>query len=378
MSTPPDQTDAAGSQIRPVPRAGVLDITAYVPGIAGQGAAPVIHMLASNENPLGTSDAAKKAFHDVAETLHEYPDPAANPLKEAIRETYGLAPENIVVGNGSDELISLLAQAYTTRGDEILYSAHGFLMYRIAALSAGATPVAVPETADLHFDVDAVLSAVTDRTRIVFIANPNNPTGTYIPSSEVRRLHAGLPPNVILAIDAAYAEYVQDNDYESGIELVSSSSNTVMLRTFSKMYGLAGLRLGWMYGPDHICDIFNRVRGAFNVNMAACAAGAAAMRDKAFVANAISHNGQWLPWLTSELRALGVGVTPSVGNFVLAHFPDEDGKRAADVFENLRSQGILTRRMGGYGFPNALRISLGTEDGNRAVIDALRTLFARN
>ena len=237
-------------------------------------------------------------------------------------------------------------------------------------MAAGATPVVVKEK-DERADVDAILAAVTERTRIVFLANPNNPTGTYLPFEEVRRLQAGLPGDVLLVLDAAYAEYVRRNDYESGLELVSSSQNVVMTRTFSKIYGLAGLRIGWMYAPAHVIDAVNRVRGPFNVNAAAIAAGAAAIRDRAHVENAVAFNEKWLPWLTDELTTLGLRVTPSIGNFVLIHFPGTDGKTADAADAYLTARGYVLRRVAAYGFPNALRMSIGAEEANRGVVAAL-------
>jgi histidinol-phosphate aminotransferase len=354
----------------PAPRAGILEIDPYVPGDErGQG--PRIFKLSSNETPLGPSPLALAAFRAQAERLHLYPDGASVALRQAIAEAHGLAAERIVCGNGSDELLNLFAQAYLSPGDEGIFTEHGFLVYRIAILSAGGVPVVAPESVETA-DVDAILERVTPRTRIVFLANPNNPTGTYLPFSEVKRLAAALPRRVLLVLDAAYAEYVRRNDYESGIELAGQAPNVVMTRTFSKIYGLAGLRLGWAYGPAAVIDVVNRTRGPFNVNAAASAAGIAAVGDRAHVERAADHNATWLSWLSGEMAGLGLRVTPSVGNFLLIHFSDEAGKGApaADAF--LRSRGLVLRAMAGYGFPNALRASVGTEEANRALVAALR------
>ncbi|MEM8743632.1 MAG: histidinol-phosphate transaminase, partial [Pseudomonadota bacterium] len=341
----------------PEPRPGILDISPYVPGESGlKGDAPVIK-LSSNETPLGPSKAAMAAFQEAVDHAL-YPDGSARELREAIATSYGLNPEHIVCGAGSDELLALLAQAYLGPGDEAIYTEHGFLVYRIVILANGATPVIAPET-NARTDVDAILAKVTDKTKMVFVANPNNPTGTYLPYDELQRLRKGLPENVLLVIDAAYAEYVRRNDYEAGIELVSSTENTVMTRTFSKIHGLAALRLGWCYAPGPIADVLNRIRGPFNVSAPAIAAGVAALKDPAHAAKAADHNEQWLAWLTDEIGALGLDVTPSVANFLLVHFPDEDGKRASDADEALKAERIILRRVTGYGFPNALRLSVG-------------------
>jgi len=231
----------------------------------------------------------------MAERLEYYPDGAAHDLREALAARHGLNPERIVCGNGSDELLELLAHAYLGPGDEAIYTEHGFLVYPIAIKANGATPVVAPEK-NLTADVDAILERVSGRTKMVFLANPNNPTGTYLPFDEVKRLHAGLPESCLLVLDAAYAEYVRRNDYEAGIELVSASNNVVMTRTFSKAYGLAGLRLGWLYGPENVVDVLNRVRGPFNVNAAALAAGVAAVEDVEHLERAVRHNEKWLPW----------------------------------------------------------------------------------
>jgi histidinol-phosphate aminotransferase len=354
---------------RPAPRPGIMEIAAYVPGADTAHGGKKVHKLSANETPLGASPAATEAVRELTGRLEIYPDGSAKLLKEAIAAVHGLNPANIVCGNGSDDLLALLTRSYLQPGDEGIYSQYGFLVYKIQILAAGATPVMAPET-DERTDVDAILAAVTDRTKMVFIANPNNPTGTYLPFEEVRRLHAGLPQHVLLVLDAAYAEYVRKNDYEAGIELVSSSQNAVMTRTFSKIYGLAGLRLGWMYAPAAIADVINRVRDPFNVSAAAIVAGAAAMRDRAHVERAVAHNETWLRWLEKELSVLGLRVTPSVGNFLLVHF--HDGKRsaaAADKF--LLDRGYILRRVTAYGFPNALRLSVGTEEANRGVVTAL-------
>lgn len=355
--------------VRPVPRAGVLAIDPYVPGKAKANGGHKLHKLSSNESPLGASPHALEAYRSVTE-LQLYPDGSASDLRHAIGEVYGLDPERILCGCGSDEVLSLLAYAYLGEGDEAIYTEHGFLVYKIAILAAGATPVIAPEK-DLATDVDAILERVTEKTKMVFVANPNNPTGTYIPFDEVKRLHAGLPKSCLLVLDAAYAEYVREADYNAGIELVDGAENVVMTRTFSKAYGLPALRLGWGYGPAHIIDALNRIRGPFNMNAAALAAGAAAVRDQPFLDNAVAHNEKWLPWVTQELRRIGLEVTPSVGNFVLIHFPEEDGQRAADADAFLLERGCVLRQVKAYGFDNALRMSIGSEEANKDVVAAL-------
>ncbi len=361
---------------RPRPQPGIMDIHAYVPGRDKAAPGVRLHKLSSNETPLGASPLAIKAVQEAAETLHAYPDGAARQLREAIARAHGLNADNIVCGNGSDELLGLLAQTYLGPGDEAIHSEHGFLIYKIQTLAAGATPVVAKET-DLRSDVDAILGCVTDRTRMVFLANPNNPTGTYLPDAEVRRLHAGLPPHVVLVLDAAYAEYVRRNDYESGIDLVSTNRNVVMTRTFSKIHGLAALRVGWMFGPTEIVDALNRVRGPFNINAAAIAAGTAAIADRAHMDEAFAHNDAWLPRLSEALRAIGLKVTPSVGNFLLIHFPTDrpaQSAEAADAY--LVERGFVLRRVTAYGFPHALRMSIGTDEANQGVIDALTEFMA--
>ena len=240
---------------RPQPRPGVLDIAPYIPGKSRAPGVAKIFKLSSNETPMGASESTIAAYRAVGEHLEDYPDGSASALREAIGDVFGLDPARIVCGAGSDDLLNLIARAYLSDGDEAIHTTHGFLVYPIATLGTGAKPVVAPEK-NFTADVDAILKLVSPRTKMVFLANPNNPTGTYIPFDEVKRLHKGLPPQVLLVLDAAYAEYVQRNDYESGIELVATSENVVMCRTFSKIYGLAALRLGWMYGPAHCgrCD----------------------------------------------------------------------------------------------------------------------------
>ena len=357
----------------PEPRPGILDIEAYVPGESGVAdGAPVIK-LSSNETPLGPSPKALEAFK-AASDLARYPDGTATALREAIASVYGLNPKRIVCGAGSDEILNLLANAYLGPGDEAIYTEHGFLVYRIAILANGATPVIAPET-DRRANVDAILGLVSEKTKIVFLANPNNPTGTYLPFDELQRLRKGLPGSVLLVIDAAYAEYVRRNDYEAGLELVATSDNTVMTRTFSKVHGLAALRLGWCYAPGPVADVLNRIRGPFNVSAPAIAAGVAAITDGAHTDKAITHNDKWLAWVTEKVSALGLEVTPSAANFVLIHFPDEDDQRAKDADRALKDAHIILRRVTGYGFPNALRMTIGTEDENRKTIAVLEAFM---
>ena len=354
----------------PIPRPGVLDIAPYVPGKSTATGGSKLHKLSSNETPLGASPAAIAAFKSVADTLERYPDGSATALRNAIAAVHGLNPERIVCGAGSDEVLHIIANAYIGPGDEAIYTEHGFLVYPIAIRSMGGTPVVVPEK-DYTAEVDAILERVNERTRVVFLANPNNPTGTYLPFREVRRLHAALPPRVLLVLDAAYAEYVRRNDYESGIELAGSAPNVVMTRTFSKIYGLAGLRLGWCYGPAAVIDAMNRIRGPFNVSSAAIAAGVAAINDAAHTARASAHNEAWVPKVTAAIAALGLKVTPSVANFVLIHFPDEAGRRAADADAFLLKRGVVLRRLEPYGLKNALRMTIGSEEANLATVQAL-------
>ncbi|KAB0677034.1 histidinol-phosphate transaminase [Aureimonas leprariae] len=360
---------------RPVPRKGILDIAAYVPGKSKAPAGVRLHKLSANETPLGPSPRVREALAGLADRLEIYPDGQSTLLREAIAEVHGLNPRNILCGNGSGELLQFLCAAYLADGDEAIYTEHAFSIYEIYTRSNGATPVVVPET-DLRADVDRMLAAVSPRTRIVFLANPNNPTGTYLPFDEVRRLHAGLPGHVLLVLDAAYAEYVRRNDYESGMELVSGSGNVVMTRTMSKIYGLASLRIGWMYAPEAIVDAVERIRPPFNINFAAMVAGAAAIRDREHVAKAVAHNAEWLERVSAEIRALGLDVAPSVANFVLIHFPEAAGRTAADADAFLTARGYILRRVSSYGLPNALRMTIGSEEANRGVVAALKEFLA--
>jgi len=355
---------------RPLPRPGVLDIDPYVPGKSKAPGVARVFKLSSNETPLGPSPKALAAYKAVAEHLQDYPDGASTALRQAIGQAFGLDPDRIICGAGSDDLINLIADAYLCDGDEAIYTTHGFLIYPIATLGSGAKPIAAAEKS-YTADVDAILAAVSARTKVVFLANPNNPTGTYVSFDEVKRLHSGLPPHVLLVIDAAYAEYVRRNDYEAGIELVATSENVVMLRTFSKIYGLAALRLGWLYGPEHLVDAINRIRGPFNVNAAASAAGIAAIADTAHVEMSRAHNDKWLAWLTDEIRKLGLEVTPSIANFVLIHFPEVKGRTAEDADAFLTRRGLILRRVKGYKLPNALRMTVGSEEANRLAVAAL-------
>jgi histidinol-phosphate aminotransferase len=353
----------------PQPRPGILDIAPYVGGESEVAGLARVIRLASNESALGPSPRAVEAYRALALELHRYPDGGSSELRRAIAKRYGLAADRIVCGTGSDELINLLARAYAGPGDEVIYSRHGFLMYALAAQSAGAAAVAVPER-NLTADVDGILARVNGKTKLVFLANPNNPTGTFVAREEVKRLHAGLPKSTVLVVDAAYADFITRNDYEPGIELVESGRNVVMLRTFSKIYALAALRIGWAYCSVEVADVLNRIRGVFNVSLPAQAAAVAALADVAAVDRAREHNDIWRPWLERELAAIGLHVTPSVANFVLVRFAAKP-KDAGAAFALLQSRGILTRKMGAYGLPEHLRISIGLEDEMRAVAAAL-------
>jgi len=359
----------------PLPRPGILNVMPYK---AGDGELPGfsrVIKLASNEGALGPSPMALERYRQLGGHLHIYADGGAGPLRRAIADNYGLDVDRIVCSNGSDHIISMLCQAYCGPGDEVVHSAHGFMMYKIAATTCGATPVAAPEK-DLCSDVDALLAAVTDKTKIMFVANPNNPTGTYLPASEVERLHAGLPDQVLLVIDSAYAEYVTADDYADGHGIVEGADNVVMTRTFSKMYALAQLRLGWAYCSKDIADVLDRVRTPFNVNGIVQEVAIAAMADKDHLAASLAHTTKWRQWLTDEARAMGLNVPDSIGNFILAGFPGTNGHTGPNADAYLRANGIIVRRQDPVGLTDYLRITIGTESEMRVTRDALATFMA--
>jgi histidinol-phosphate aminotransferase len=355
-------------------RPGILDIEPYKGGESAVAGGIKAIKLSSNEGALGPSPAALEAYRKAAADLYRYPDGHCTGLRRALAQRYGLDAARIVCGAGSDELLGLLCRAYAGPGDEVLYSRHGFLIYPISARAVGATPVWAPET-NLTTNVDALLAKVTARTRVLFIANPNNPTGTYLSTDELRRLRAGLRPDILLVIDAAYAEYIGRNDYTPGAELVEAHDNVVMTRTFSKIFGLGGLRLGWAYCPPDVADVLNRIRMPFNVSSAAQAAGIAALEDFAFVEKVRANNDQWHPWTAEKLRGLGIDVPDCVGNFLLLRFPRAADAAAADAF--LKSRGLILRQMGGYGLPDSLRLTIGTGEEMKLVVEAFGDFMRR-
>lgn len=352
------------------PKPGIMAIKPYVPGRSQSDSTQRTIKLSSNESALGASPKAMQAYKEAAENLHRYPDGGATMLREAIGQTYNLNPEQIVCGAGSDELIALLIHAYAGRGDEVLYSQYGFLMYPISALKVGATPVKAPEK-NYRTDVDALLASVTDNTRIVFVANPNNPTGSYISRDEVLRLRNGLPQHVLLVIDSAYAEFVGKDDYTAGEDIVDLGDNTVMTRTFSKIYGLSALRIGWAYCPPSIIEVLHRLRGPFNVSDPAIKAAAAVVQDTEFTSEARHYNDTWLAWMDKHIKALGLTVYPSVANFLLVEFPKDPAKDSQAANQFLHDEGIIVRDVQSYDLPQCLRITIGREDENKACIDAL-------
>ena len=359
----------------PKPKSGILEISPYVAGRGPEPNGPPAVKLSSNESALGPSPAAVAAYEAASAEISIYPEGSARPLREAIGDVHRLDPARIICGNGSEELIALLARIYLSPGDEVVFTRYAFLVYRIAALSSSARPVVVAEN-DLRADVDLILEAITPRTRIVYLANPNNPTGTCLPAAEIRRLHKGLPDSVLLVLDAAYAEYVQRDDYEPGTELVSRFDNVVMARTFSKIYGLAGLRVGWAYCPPAVADAFNRLRGAFNVSVPAQRAAVAAVHDRDHVARAIAHNSEWKNWLTEKILAVGVAVGESEGNFLLLRFSSPHQAQAADSF--LTQQGFILRPVANYELPYCLRLTIGTAEANRGVVKALAEFMGQH
>lgn len=355
----------------PVAKATIMEITPYKPGESKVEGKENIIKLSSNESPFGPSPKAISAYKAAANQLHRYPDGGANQLRKAIGAAHDIDPERVVCGAGSDEIISLLCQAYTTSGKEVLYSQHGFLMYAIYAKAAGATPVEAPAS-NLGTNVDNILAHVSERTAIVFIANPNNPTGTYLTQDELLRLRKALPEKVLLVIDGAYAEYVEKEDYSNGRELVDRYDNVVMLRTFSKLYGLAALRIGWAYASQEIIDVLHRVRGPFNINAPAIAAASAAIEDSTFTEKVRTHNNRWLERFEKHFNAEGFAYYPSLGNFYLIDFTNKGGAEKADAL--LKENHIIARKVTAYGLPEYLRISIGLDEDNKKVMEVLGKL----
>ena len=353
----------------PRPRPEVLAIDAYVPGESGAPGRNRVVKLSANEGPFGPPPGAVAAAARAAADLHRYPDGGSVELRRAIGARWNLDPARIVCGTGSDELIQHLAGVYGGPGTDVLMTMHGFSMYQIAGTYAGSRVLKVPERG-LRADVDLLLAAVTPATRIVFLANPNNPTGSMVPQPDVLRLRAGLPPQVLLVLDAAYAEYVDRPDYDPGVALVDAGEDTVMLRTFSKVFGLGGARVGWMYAPAAVVDAVGRVRGAFNVSLPAQAAAIAALAEPGWVESSRDHNFRARETLAAGLAELGVKVWPSEGNFVLADFGTAGAARAA--FLALREGGVVVRAMGGYDLPHCLRVTVGLDADVAAVLDGLR------
>ena len=350
-------------------KSSIYDIAPYVAGESDTDKTKRVVKLSSNEGAFGPSPKAVDALQAMATEMHRYPDGGCIELRKALAKKNKINADNIVCGAGSDEIISLLCQAYAGVGDEVLYSAHGFLMYPISAKAAGATPVTAPEK-NLKADPQALLKAVTDKTKILFLANPNNPTGSYLTRDEIVQLHKDLPSTVLLVLDAAYAEYVDDPDYTAGHDLVAQHDNIVVTRTFSKIYGMGGLRLGWGHCPDSVADILNRVRGPFNVSNAAQVAGLAALEDEAFITQSRNHNIECGKQAKAALEALGLTVYPSAGNFLLVEF--ESCEKAEATRSALKEQGIYVRQMESYGLPSCLRVTIGTDEEMTLAIGAIK------
>lgn len=357
----------------PEPKPWIMGIAPYVPGRATSDDGRVLAKLSANENPLGQSAKAREAFIAAAD-MARYPDPGATALRDALAAHHGLDPARIIYGTGSDELLHLAAGAFAGQGDEVIYVRYGFAVYDIATRRVGAVPIVVPDQ-DHGTDVDAVLAAVTPRTRVVYVANPNNPTGTLMTAAEVARLHAGLPEHVLFVLDQAYAEYLEPREDDGGLALAENAPNVFVTRTFSKIYGLAAERIGWGYGAAPLIDAMHRIRAPFNVTTAGQQAAIAALSDRAFVDASRAHNAQWRQWLNDEVAALGnhgLRAVPSATNFLLILF--EGALTAEAAFRGLMEAGFITRWLPGQGLPNALRITIGTEQETRGVAAALRAL----
>lgn len=350
------------------PRARILDIEPYVPG-ASKAATQKVIKLSSNENPLGPSPKAIEAYKKAADYIHRYPDAGSVELRKALAEKHGIDAERIVCGTGSDELITVICNAYCGEGDEVLYTEHGFLMYPIAALAAGANPVKAAEP-ERHTDLQTLLDAVTDKTKIIFIANPNNPTGALVKRSELLEFHAKLRSDILLVVDSAYAEFVEEKDYTDGKDMVDQFDNVIMLRTFSKLYGLGGMRVGWSYSSREIADVLNRVRGIFNLTISTQAAAVAALSDAEYIEKTLKLNSEQKKWITDRLQSMGIHVYPGEGNFIL--FTMGSAEKAASCLNFLKDRGILIRGMTAYGLPDCLRMTIGLPEDMAEVEKAIR------
>ncbi len=355
--------------IAPQPR--IMEITPYVGGRSSLPGRGKVVKLSSNENPFGASPKAVDAYRRAAQNLHLYPSSDHQALRSAIGEVHCADPERIICGAGSDEIISLLCRAYAGQGDEVLHTEHGFLMYRISALAVGATPISVKER-DRITDVDALLAACTERTRLVFIANPNNPTGTMISTEELSRLADGIPRNALLVLDGAYVEYT--DGYDGGVALADTNGRVFVTRTFSKLYGLGGLRIGWGYGQREVIDVLNRIRGPFNLSSAQLVTAEAAVRDGEFAEKCVAENARMRKWLADALAEDGVPSDRSDANFILARFTDADEAAACNAW--LNEAGLIVRQVGSYGLPECLRITVGDEASCRQVADAVHAFRA--
>ena len=360
----------------PQPKPWILAIAPYVPGRSSTDDGRKVVKLSSNENPLGTSKEAIVAFAEHKHDLERYPDASAADLRKTIAAKYDLDPARIIYGTGSDEILHLITGAYAGHGDEVIHVKYGFAVYEIAARRVGATVIVAPDL-DYATDVDAILGCVTEATRIVFIANPNNPTGTFTPRAEISRLHAALPPHVMLVIDQAYGEYIEAEDDDYGLEMARASPNVIITRTFSKIYGLAAERIGWGYGSAEAVAAMHRIRAPFNITSAGQAAAIAALKASNFVDNSRAHNAQWRAWLAGEIASLGnagLRAVPSKANFLLVLF---EGRLTAEVaYKRLMDHGYITRWLPGQGLGQGLRITIGTEAETRGVAAALRAIVA--
>ena len=359
----------------PLPKDWVMAIAPYVPGRSTADDGRKLVKLSANENPLGTSPHARAAFDAGHASLDRYPDPGATMLREAVAETYGLDPLRVIYGTGSDDVLHLAAGAFAGPGDEVIFVHYGFAVYEIAARRVGATPVIAPDK-DYATDVDAILACVTDRTRVIFLANPNNPTGTFTPRAEIARLHAALPRHVLLVIDQAYAEYIEPEDDDAGLALAMTEPNVLITRTFSKIYGLAAERIGWGYGAAPLIEAMHRIRLPFNVTTAGQLAAVAALGDQGFVDATRAHNAKWRSWLESEIASMGnhgLRAVPSKANFILVLF--EGAVTAKVAYKGLMERGYIVRWLPGQGLPQALRMTIGTEEETRGLAAALRDII---